>query len=99
MTIPVHATSVILQLTTVQDQVDEPDGTMTVTIEPSSAYKVSPTDSAATITVRDDDLPTVSTKLADPANPTVTEGTPLRFLVERDLGPRKQPGPAYGRGL
>ena len=84
VTIPVHATSVILQLTTVQDQVDEPDGTVTVTIEPSSAYKVSPTDSAATITVRDDDLPTVSIKLADPANPTVTEGTPLRFLVERD---------------
>ncbi len=55
VTIPAHATSAVLRLTTVQDQVDEPNGSVTVTIKPSAAYNVSATNGAATIDVRDDD--------------------------------------------
>ena len=46
-----------MKLSSYADSIDEPDGTVTATIDPGSGYTVSATASTATLTVQDDDDP------------------------------------------
>ena len=60
------------------DSVDEPDGSVTVTLAAGTGYKVG-SPSSATMTVRDDDPTIVS--LARVGSGTVTEGDKVEFTV------------------
>ena len=55
VTIDAGQTSATYAVATVDDEVDEPDGGVTVTVEAAPTYTVSATDAAATVAVSDDD--------------------------------------------
>ena len=74
-----NQTTGTLTVATDDDNVDEPDGSVTATISPRSTYSVGSARSAA-ITVRDND-PTVTISRNAVA---VTEGTSAVFTVRRD---------------
>ncbi len=74
------ATEAVFSVATVDDDVDEPDGSVTVTLKDGGGYTVpSPPGNAAAVTVSDDDaaaLPSLSV-----ADVTVTEGAWMEFTV------------------
>ena len=69
---------------TVEDSVDEADGSVTVTVDAGQGYTVAKTPAnAATVVVSDDDVPEISvTKGAD-----VTEGTAASFTISASPTP------------
>ncbi len=74
------ATEAVFSVATVDDDVDEPDGSVTVTLKDGGGYTVSPSPGdAAAVTVSDNDaaaLPSLSV-----ADVTVTEGAWMEFTV------------------
>ena len=74
------ATEAVFSVATVDDDVDEPDGSVTVTLKDGGGYTVpSPPGNAATVTVSDNDaaaLPSLSV-----ADVTITEGAWMEFTV------------------
>ena len=74
------ATEAVFSVATVDDDVDEPDGSVTVTLKDGGGYTVpSPPGNAAAVTVSDNDaaaLPSLSV-----ADVTVTEGAWMEFTV------------------
>ncbi|MDE0135694.1 MAG: hypothetical protein OXM54_12725, partial [Acidimicrobiaceae bacterium] len=66
-----------LTVATADDHTDEPDGTITATIDAGSGYTVSATQRAATVSVADDDVPDVSITAAG----GVTEGGSITFTL------------------
>ncbi len=79
-TIAKGATEAVFSVATVDDDVDEPDGSVTVTLKDGGGYTVpSPPGNAAAVTVSDNDaaaLPSLSV-----ADVTVTEGAWMEFTV------------------
>ena len=71
------ATTVTLAVPTVDDSLDEPDGSITVRITTGAGYTVG-TPNPAMVTVNDNDDP-VASITADP--PTITEGNAATFTV------------------
>ena len=57
VTIAAGAASASFTVATVDDAVDEPDGTVTATLVTGTGYTVSPSEGAATVAVSDDDEP------------------------------------------
>ena len=76
VTIPTSGTATV-SASTVDDSVDEPNGSVTLTVGSGSGYAVGAT-SSATVTVDDNDIPRV-TVAAD--SPTITEGADASFTV------------------
>ena len=72
------ATTVTLTVLTEDDSIDEPDGSITVTINIGTRYTVG-TPNRAMVTVTDDDVLLASITAADPT--TITEGTAATFKV------------------
>ena len=73
------ATEAAFSVATVDDDVDEPDGAVTVTVKDGGGYTVSPSQGAAAVTVSDNDaaaLPSLSV-----ADVTVKEGAWMEFTV------------------
>ncbi|MYI65394.1 MAG: hypothetical protein F4107_05545, partial [Gemmatimonadetes bacterium] len=66
-----------MSVPTQADSADEPDGSVTVTLNTGSGYTVSNTSSAATVNVSDDDVPELSVT----AGAAVTEGTAASFTI------------------
>ena len=80
-----------LSLATAVDEVDEADGTVTVTITAdASNFRLG--DAAASVAVQDDDLPLVS--IAAGTSP-VTEGTAAEFTLTR-VGGHHRCSDGYG---
>ncbi len=78
-TIAKGATEAVFSVATVDDDVDEPDGSVTVTLKDGGGYTVSPSQGAAAVTVSDNDaaaLPSLSV-----ADVTVKEGAWMEFTV------------------
>ena len=73
--IPPGATTAVVVVAFPDDELDEPDGVVTVTIGESSDYDV--TTSSASLTVHDNDLPTLSIA----AGETATEGGTATFTI------------------
>ena len=72
---------------TVDDDVDESDGSVTYTIQSSSDYNVaSAPNNSATITIQDNDEPTPVVSISS-ANSAVTEGSPAVFRITVDPSP------------
>ena len=86
VTIAAGATSAALSVATADDSADEADGTVTATLDaPASdaGYTVSPTRSAATAAVADDDVPEISIS----AGNGVTEGSDATFTLTASPAP------------
>ena len=84
VTIPTTG-SFTLTLATADDSADEPDGTVTVTVNHGAGYTVG-SSAAGTVSVRDDDLPPPAVSItADAAS--VTEGGAASFTVSADRAP------------
>ncbi len=78
-TIAKGATEAAFSVATVDDDVDEPDGSVTVTVKDGGGYTVSPSQGAAAVTVSDNDaaaLPSLSV-----ADVTIEEGAWMEFTV------------------
>ena len=73
--------SVVLALPTDDDTTDEPDGTVTVTLQADAAYTISGT-AAAVVNVTDDDVPEISIVAV---GDTITEGAEAQFRVTSSL--------------
>ncbi len=78
-TIAKGATEAVFSVATVDDDVDEPDGSVTVTLKDGGGYTVSPSQGAAAVTVSDNDaaaLPSLSV-----ADVTIEEDAWMEFTV------------------
>ena len=79
-TIPGGMNAVAVDIPTEDDDRDEPDGLVRMTVESGSAYSVASANSA-TVTVRDNDVPDIT--ITGPE--FVHEGEPLRFTVQSNV--------------
>ena len=84
VTIPT-AGSFTLTLATTGDTADEPDGSVTVTVEDGAGYTVG-SSASGTVSVRDDDLPPPAVSITAAAA-SVTEGGAASFTVSADRAP------------
>ena len=84
VTIPT-AGSFMLTLATADDSADEPDGSVTVTVNDGAGYTVG-SSASGTVSVRDDDLPPPAVSIAAAAA-SVTEGGAASFTVSADRAP------------
>ena len=79
--IPDGQSSATVPLLPINDQKVEPDTTVTATVTPNAAYTIG-TSAAATITILDDDLTTVTVSTTDGS--AAEPSTPGTFTVQRD---------------
>ncbi len=77
------AASYTLTVATTGDSVDETDGSVTATVNTDNGYTVSSSNSSATVTVADDDVPQISIS----AGSNVTEGTAASFTLTANPTP------------
>ena len=82
VTITTSGTATVAFSTT-NDHIDEPDGSVTATIDSNNSYTVSSSKGSATLAVADDDVPALS--IASDGN--VTEGTAASFTVSASPTP------------
>ncbi|MDE0496232.1 MAG: hypothetical protein OXH86_02665, partial [Acidimicrobiaceae bacterium] len=86
VTVPTSG-SVTVTVATSDDTTDEPDGTVTATVEAGSGYTVSATQGAATVAVADDDPPVVVPVVSVTAGSGVTEGGTATFTLSASPAP------------
>ena len=84
VTIPTSG-SAVLTLATTDDGTDEPDGSVTATVQAGSGYTVGAS-ASGTVAVRDDDLPPPVVTIAAKAE-SVTEGGDAVFTLTADRAP------------
>ena len=84
VTIPTTG-SAVLTLATTDDAADEPDGSVTATVQAGSGYTVGAS-ASETVAVRDDDLPPPVVTIAAKAE-SVTEGGDAVFTLTADRAP------------
>ena len=82
VTILAGATEAVLEVPTLGDGLVEPDGSVTVRVEPGVDYSVG-SPSSASVVVADDDVPTVTVT----AGPDVEEGAAAVFSLSVDQAP------------
>ena len=82
VTIPTSGTYTLTVATT-NDSADEPDGSVTATVDSGTGYTVSTSNGAATVAVSDDDVPEISVA----AGSGVTEGSAATFTVTATPAP------------
>ena len=75
--------SATFTVATTNDSADEPDGSVTATIDTGTGYTVSTSNGAATVAVADDDVPEISIA----AGAGVTEGSTATFTVTATPAP------------
>ena len=88
VTIAKGATEAVFSVATVNDTTDEPDGTVTVTLNDGAGYTVSPSRGAATVAVSDDD--TSAGPVLSVADATVREGEGLMWFTVRLSAPSQR---------
>ncbi len=85
VTIPDGATSAVFTLATANDEVDEPDGVVTVTLNDGEGYTVG-APATGSVSIADDDLPPPVVSIAAKAA-SVTEGGAAAFTLTADRAP------------
>ncbi len=81
VTFPLGAADTTLTLPTDDDDLDEADGTLTVTLDENDAYRIDADAGTRSVTVRDNDLVQVS--ISADHDDGVTEGETLTFTLAR----------------
>ena len=66
VTVPADATEVTFEVATANDEADEPDGSVTVTVKDGNGYTVG-SPASGTVSVQDDDEPAPTATVVDPA--------------------------------
>ncbi len=89
VTIAKDATRAVFSVPTVDDAVDEPDGSVTVTLKDGDGYTVSSSRGAATVSVSDDDA--AAGPVLSVADATVKEGEGLMWFTIRLSAPSERP--------
>ena len=84
-TLSAGATTATVAVATDDDATDEPDGSVSVTVDTGTGYTVAAGGNTGTVTVRDDDTPVPELRLS--AGNPVTEGTPAIFTVTATPAP------------
>ncbi len=74
---------------TADDDVDEPDGSLTVTLMEGKEYKMSPSDKTATVSIRDNDFPKPVVSIT--ADGDITEGDDVVFTIKASAVPPGAP--------
>ena len=77
VTLAAGAASATLAIATVDDGTDEPDGSVSVTLDAGTGYTIAAGKAVGAVAVRDNDTPAVSIA----AGSAVTEGTPAAFTL------------------
>ena len=87
VTIPMTDRTETFTVATVEDTVDEVNGSVSATVQSGTGYM--PVPGTATVTVLDDDEPTVTIAWHSdtPADRTITEGAEVRFVLTADREP------------
>ena len=85
VTLAAGATSTTLAIATLDDTNDEPDGSVSVTLDAGTGYTVAAGQGSATVAVRDDDAPIPEVSIAGGSG--VAEGTPAAFTVTATPAP------------
>ena len=86
-TVTVSGATTTYSITTTDDDVFEPDGSVTATVEAGTGYTVG-ADSAATVKVSNNDPPAPSTpKISIEGGPAITEGGTATFTITADPAP------------
>lgn len=80
-TISVSGASAAYAIATTDDSTDEPDGTVTATLQDGSGYTVSPTAGTATVSVADNDDPAPAVSIKGPVS-SVRRGNTAWFTVK-----------------
>ena len=78
-TVTLSGTTATYTISTYDDVTDEPDGSVTATLQAGSGYTVSSSQGSATVTVADNDLPTPELSIA--AGSGITEGGTASFTI------------------
>ena len=76
-----------MKLSSYADSIDEPDGTVTATIDPGSGYTVSATGSTATLTVQDDDDPPLPQVGITSGHMSISEGDDVTLIIASNPAP------------
>ena len=83
LTLAAGATSATVTLATVDDEADEADGSVSVTLDVGTGYTIAAGKAAGAVAVRDNDTPAVSVA----AGNAVTEGSPATFTLSATPAP------------
>ena len=86
VTIPTTG-SATFTVSTTNDSMDEPDGSVTATLSTGTGYTVSGTSNAATVSVSDDDAPPATPVISIAGGSGVTEGSDATFTVTASPAP------------
>ncbi len=84
-TVTVSGTSTTYTVTTTDDSADEPDGSVTATLQSGSGYTVSSSNGAASVSVADDDLPPPVASIT--GGNGITEGGTASFTITVNPAP------------
>ena len=76
-----------MKLSTYADSIDEPDGTVTATIDPGSGYTISSTAGSATLTVQDDDDPPLPQVGISSGHMSIVEGDDVTLMITSTPAP------------
>ena len=76
-----------MKLSTYADSIDEPDGTVTATIDPGSGYTISSTAGSATLTVQDDDDPPLPQVGISSGHMSIVEGDDVTLTITSTPAP------------
>ena len=87
LTLAAGATSATLALATADDGVDEPDGSVSVTLDAGAGYTVAAGQAAGAVVVRDNDEPVISIAAGTKMTGGVTEGAPASFTLTATPAP------------
>ena len=79
--------SAALRVATINDGVDEADGSITATVNTNTDYKVSATAGSATVDVADNDDPGATPEISITASSGITEGGSASFTVTANPAP------------
>ena len=77
----------LMKLSSYADSIDEPDGTVTATIDPKSGYTVSATASTATLAVQDDDDPPLPQVGITSGHMSIIEGDDVTLTITSTPAP------------
>ncbi len=80
VTVPISG-SVSFSIATTDDSTDEPDGSVSATVNGGDGYTVSTSQASATVSVADDDAPVVTPQVRIAAGGGVTEGGDAQFTI------------------
>lgn len=80
--------SAVVRVMTADDRQVEPDGALTISLQPGDRHRIDPGSGTATVRIVDDDAPADAPRLSLAAAKHAAEGAPARFLLSANPPPK-----------